>query len=136
MTRSLAVLFAAALVGVVSGFWHQSGLAGGSTSGAMAVDCDGDTPAVESECAYTLGSTFVVNIHVVEAPPQGYLGFQAKLQWDQGVVTYLPTADLADEALWADCDIPARSPEPPTGEPPQLYGCFPSLRSRSARPAR
>ena len=99
-------------------------------SGAMALDCDADATGVQTSCSYDVGTTFVVQVHVVEPPIAGYLAVQAKVRWDDLLIGYLPTDDRADEALWPECDIPARSdntaglPDRPI-EPSVLFGCIP-----------
>ena len=125
----LGIAVGLAIVGIWLAFSHGkphvgTSLAGG-TDGAMAVDCNTSQGGVQSACQYNPGANFQVQIHAAQAPPEGYSAFQAKFAWDSGVVNYSGAPDPADEALWPDCTIAARSPDPPTGDPPQLFGCFP-----------
>jgi len=82
--------------------------AGGATDGAMAVDCDASQGGIQSACTYAPGSSFNIQIHITQPPAGGYNTRQAKVEWTEGVVNYLPTADPGDEALGPNCTIPAR----------------------------
>ena len=93
--------------------------------GGMAVDCATAVAGIQSECAYPSGATFDVEIHVTQAPEEGYFGFQTKLQWETAVASYLPSEDPAEEALWPECDVPARRDNQPQGDPSLLFGCVP-----------
>src|SRR3989304_9508845 len=70
----------------------DTSLAGG-TDGAMAVDCNTAQGGVQSACQYNPGANFQVQIHVAQAPPEGYSAFQAKFEWDTGVVNYSGAPD-------------------------------------------
>ena len=130
MFRLLAVFLVAALVGAGAGLWLHNGLtldleaasvpseisstgdftpAGGlsPSDGAMAVDCDGSAPGIQTDCTYANGDTFSIQIHATEAPEVGYGSFQTDLRWTQGILRYLPT-NPADEVLWPDCSPPFR----------------------------
>jgi hypothetical protein len=70
-----------------------------------------------------VGSSFLIEIHVTQAPPGGYFGFQTKLTWAGDTVTYLPTGLAEDEALWSACTFAARLINP--DDPSVLFGCVP-----------
>ncbi len=99
-------------------------------SGAMALDCDANTTGIQTSCAYEVGTTFRAQVHVTEPSTGGYFAFQTKVRWDEALMDYLPSADPADEALWLECDIAARSdntaglPDRPI-EPSVLFACIP-----------
>jgi hypothetical protein len=98
--------------------------------GAMAVDCEGATRAIETECAFGDGQEFTVAVQVTAAPDGGYWGFQTKLRWGSEVVDYLPTQDPQNEAVWSGCAVQARS-DNTAGAPDVpldnsiLYACVP-----------
>ncbi len=121
------LLVAALAVGVLlaMGWGHtQAGPSlAGAPDGTLAVDCNTGQAGVQSACTYDPGATFDVDVHIVQANSAGYVGYQAKLSWDGGVVNLLVGASAAEQAIGPACDIPARSPEPPTGSSPQLFGC-------------
>jgi DNA-binding CsgD family transcriptional regulator len=94
-------------------------------SGGMAVDCAAAVAGIQSECAYPSGATFGVEIHVTQAPEEGYFGFQTKLRWEAAIASYLPSEDPAEEALWPECDLPSRRDNQPQGDPSLLFGCVP-----------
>jgi hypothetical protein len=102
----------------------------------MALDCDAGRPGVQGSCAYPGGASFAVHVHVREAPDgyadpntgepgSGYFGLQAKVAWQDETLTYDAAPDSTDEAVWADCDIPARNDNRPA-EPAVLFGCVPA----------
>ncbi len=101
--------------------------------GGMAVDCEGNTRALDRECSFGAGQEFTVSLHVTDASDQGFYGFQAKLRWAPDVVAYHGplkpdgTPDTDQEAVWQDCDVAARSDnsalEPV--EPTVLIACVP-----------
>ena len=91
--------------------------------GMMAVDCDAGQGGIQSSCTYAGGSTFHIQIHVTQAPTDGYFGFQTKLRWNDAQLGYVP-ASSAEEALWRECDIPARLDNQPW-EPSMIFGCVP-----------
>ena len=76
-------------------------------SGSMAVDCNADELGVQSECTYSVGSSFNIQIHVTLPPPGGYYAFQAKMGWNDAQLDYLAEPESHDEALWPYCDIAA-----------------------------
>ncbi len=134
----LAVALVVSAMAVLA-FGHtqaDTSLAGGD--GTLAVDCDaagpadpdtGDRPAdpnpgVQADCFHAPGSTFHVDIAVTALPAGGIFGFQTKLRWTEGAVNYAESADPGDDALWPDCDIPARSNNYPP-EPSVFSGCVP-----------
>ena len=100
--------------------------------GSVAVDCDAATGGLQSNCAYPVGATFDVQIHVTAAPTGGYFSHQMKLRWSDSLVDYLATANPADENLWGYCTLPLRldnrTNDPP--DPSVLFGCtaLPPLR--------
>jgi hypothetical protein len=144
---SLAVaLTVGALAAILIGSQFASP-AGAQAPGAMAVDCDAGTPfdetaavpdlgqiadltpGVQTDCNVSTGGTFAIAIH--NTPPSGgYDNFQVKIRWSDAALNYMPYADAANEAIWPQCDIPARTYEEP-GIPPNnpadmgaiLYGC-------------
>jgi hypothetical protein len=52
----------------------------------------------------------------------GYAGFDVHLRWGDAQLDYLPAANPADEALWPNCHIPARSYLP--GDASLLFACI------------
>lgn len=119
------LLVLAAALAVVAGLsWShlQAGpsLAGGG--GAMTIDCDAAQAGIQAECSYAPGSNFDIQVHVPTAPSGGYFGFQAKTAWVEGVVNYMPTTAPADEALWPECTVPARTIN---SNATMLFGCVP-----------
>ena len=135
------LLVAAVVAGVIVTLALGHSQAGTSlaqeANGAMAVDCnydpaDPDDPStdagIQTNCTYLPGSSFSIAIHVTAAPTGGYTGFQSKLRWNPGVVSYLPTTDPADEALWSECTVVLRSNNWEVyGLPSVLFGCFPLI---------
>jgi hypothetical protein len=95
-------------------------LAGGS----MAVDCDAGQAGIQASCSYPAGETFDVQVHVVAAPAAGHFGFQAKLRWPDGSISYQPAASQVTERVWAGCTIPSRNVNVPD-DPSVVYGCIP-----------
>ncbi len=71
--------------------------------GAIAIDCSADEDGVQSTCDQVLGSDFAVQLHITEAPANGYVTFQVKVRWDESVLDYRPAGDIADENLWEAC---------------------------------
>jgi len=124
----VAVLAVAAVVALAFGHSQAGSSVAGAPDGAMAIDCDASQAGVQANCTYAPGTTFNINVNVTSLPADGYFGFQAKVRWTDGIVNYVPTEAAADEALWPDCTIAARSINTP-GDPSVLLGCvpFPSL---------
>jgi hypothetical protein len=129
----IALAMALSVVAVLGWGHTQAPPSHAGEVGAMAVDCDAATAGVQTDCSHAPGSTFSVQVHVTSVPTDGYFGFQTKLRWDEGTTNYLPTEDPADEALWAECDVPARqvNPDLDPPDPSVLYACipFPALTS-------
>lgn len=90
--------------------------------GGMAMDCDDSAPGTQRICSYDTGTTFTVQVVVTEAPAGGYGGLQVKVRWSRQILSYLPTDEVAEEALWPECDIAARRDNRP-GDPSVLFGC-------------
>ena len=96
------------------------------TDGAMAVDCDTTEGGIQSDCIYPPGASFQVEVHVTDPPADGYFQIQAKLEWTEGALNYLPAESYADETLWSECTIPARSNNwEDYGVPSVLLACAP-----------
>ncbi len=98
-------------------------------SGVMAVDCDAGAPGVQRACAYLTGTTFTMQVHVTQAPEDGYYGVQAKVGWDEDVLVYEPQ-NQRNEGIWQECDIAVRSYLPdlfsnPGWGPAVLFACVP-----------
>ena len=99
--------------------------------GTMAVDCEGNSLAIETDCEFGDGQEFTVAIHITSAPAGGYTAFQMKLPWDGDVLDYVPTDGYNEEAVWPGCTFAARSdnwanlPDRPF-ETSFLFACFPS----------
>ena len=112
-------------------------IAGQPDGGTMAVDCDPGRPGVQASCAYPSGAAFAVQVHVTQVPEgysidspaipagSGYFALQTKVAWDNSLFDYLAAPDSTDEALWADCDIPARN-DNRAWEPSVLFACVPA----------
>ena len=122
-----AALLAAAFIVLLTLGHSQAGTSqAGGSDGAMAVDCDLSQSGVQSECSYPADTTFQVEVHVTQPPADGYFLFQAKLEWTEGVVNYLPTVDAADEALWSNCTFVHRANNwENIGVPSVLIACSP-----------
>ena len=106
----LIVAMALSLIAALGWGHSQAGTSlAQETDGAMAVDCDATQGGIQSECTYLPGSSFNIQIHITQPPAGGYNSSQAKVEWTEGVVNYLPTASLADEALASNCTILGRS---------------------------
>lgn len=104
-------------------------LLGGNVSaqreeGAFAVDCEGNTLEVDTDCQFGDGQEFAVLIQFVEGLDEPYAGIQIKLDWDAGVIEYLPTEGAGDEVVWQECTIPARNSDLPDG-PSLIFACVP-----------
>lgn len=97
--------------------------------GQMAVDCEGNTEAVERDCQYGSGQQFTVAIHVTQAPSGGYTALQAKLRWNQGVLTYRAANRTNSEVVWPPCNIQARvdnsTASGSDAGPSVLFACVP-----------
>lgn len=119
---SLALLLTFALGLALAGGVVQ----GQQQGGRMAVDCEGNTRAIERECRFGNGQQFTVAIHIVEPLPGGYSAFQAKLRWNPDVLTYRPTEHQNEEAVWPLCVISLRDDNSAGGgDPSVLFGCVP-----------
>lgn len=75
---------------------------------ALAVDCEGNTRQIETDCRFGQGQEFTVSIHIGDLPEGGFVGVQVKLRWDQDIVDYRPTAQPAQEIVWPGCTLPLR----------------------------
>jgi hypothetical protein len=135
MRFRLGIALGLALVGVVGTLAALQGVGSGSTSpgGAIAVDCDGGLPGIQTACDYDPAQTFIVDIHVTKPPTGGYFAHQVKLRWEEpGVLDFLPAADDSTENLLPACTIAARGPEHvgppenPAGKASFLYVCVPN----------
>lgn len=97
--------------------------------GAMAVDCNADQLFMQSNCTYPDGATFRIDIHVTEAPANGYNAFQVKVRWNggilDGVLDYLIASSTSAEALWSRCDLRGRTDNRTLGDPSVVFGCQP-----------
>jgi hypothetical protein len=98
-----------------------------SGEGALAVDCDASTAAIETWCEHPLGRTFRIAVHATSAPADSYAGFQIKLRWPAGALTYVPKTSPRAESKWPTCAIPSRWDNQPD-DASMVYGCaeFPS----------
>jgi hypothetical protein len=94
-------------------------------NGAMAVDCNASTAGVQTSCIYNTGSTFSVQVHITEAPTNGYFAYQTKVRWSDAQIDYLPAASISTENKWPPCAFPARLDNQP-GDPSVLHACVPS----------
>ncbi|MEX1254398.1 MAG: flexitail domain-containing putative surface protein [Dehalococcoidia bacterium] len=104
------------------GYRATSASQGGN--GALAIDCNATAAGVQSDCAYSLGTTFRINVVATKAPADGYFGFQAKVRWADAQLDYEPMAAAAQEALWSQCSFAARFINQPA-DPSVLLGCVP-----------
>ena len=77
--------------------------------GEMATDCEGNSLAVDTECAFGDGQEFTVAVQLTAALSAGYVGIQVRLRWDDGILDYRPTSDPGQEVVWPDCGVPART---------------------------
>lgn len=120
-TSAVAALAAVALAlatGLLGSAAAQEG------TGALAVDCEGNTTAIDAACEFGDGQSFSISVHVTETPGGEYGGFQIRMQWDPAIVEYVPAASPAEEAVWADCTLPVRDETRTLGEPPLSFGCL------------
>ncbi len=79
------------------------------TGGVVAIDCDGATVGIQESCIYNTGETFLVQVHIAEAPPDGYNGFELHVSWTVPELAYRPSAELEEEFLEPGCATAARS---------------------------
>lgn len=91
--------------------------------GGLAVDCEGNTTQIETNCQFGSGQEFTVSVHVTETPDGEYGGVQVKLRWDPALLDYLPTGAPAAEVAWQDCALPLRRDNRPD-DPSVLFGCL------------
>ena len=113
----LPAVLLAWLIASISGVRAQEGI--------LAVDCEGNTAQVETECEFGEQQAFTISIHAVSAPGVGYPTLQAKLRWDDATVDYRPSDEPGQEVVWPDCDIPLRRDNRP-GDPSVVVGCVTS----------
>ena len=100
----------------LSAIWSVPGVGQGTltshleqvTGGALAVDCDGDTDGIQSSCAYDVGTTFRVQLHVTELPAEGFNGFELHLRWTPPQLTYIRSERLEDELVEPNCEVADR----------------------------
>ncbi len=78
------------------------------TGGVVAVDCDGATEGVQESCAYDTGETFLIQVHIVEAPPDGYNGFELAVEWTVPQLAYRPSETIDNEFLEQGCATAGR----------------------------
>jgi hypothetical protein len=119
----LAALLVALALGVAL---RQIGPASAATDGAMALDCDASTPAIDTACSYGPGATFSIIVNATAANSGGYAAYQAKVRWADATLDYLPAADPATENQWLACAPPAGFPgrvDNQPGDPSVLPGC-------------
>ncbi len=116
----LAALLAMLLVGITP-------IGAQGQEGAMAVDCEGNTLELETECQFGDEQEFSVAIQIVSPPEGGYSAFQIELRWDADILEYLPTNQPSQEVLWQHCTIPVRNENPGLEPVPTsvLFGCVP-----------
>ena len=124
----LVAAMALSLIAALGGGHSQAGTSlAQETDGAIEVDCDAAQGGIQSECTYVPGSSFNIQIHITQPPAGGYNSSQAKVEWTVGVVNYLPTASLADEALASNCTILGRSNSwEEFGLPSVVFVCTPT----------
>ena len=89
------------------------------------MDCDAASAGIQSSCEYASGASFSIQVHVTEAPSEGYFGFHTKLRWSDEQLDYLPAIEPADSALWHRCDIAVLSDGQSIGEASLAFGCLP-----------
>jgi hypothetical protein len=64
----------------------------------MAVDADAGTGPVDGSATRVIGNEFEVSINITQAGWQ-YQGYQAKLRFDDGILAFVPTADLTGDTV-------------------------------------
>ena len=79
------------------------------TGGIVAIDCDSTTEGIQDSCVYDTGDTFLVQIHIVEAPPDGYTGFELHISWTVPQLAYRPSEEFEDEFLEQRCSTTGRT---------------------------
>ena len=72
-----------------------------------------DAPSEPTSCSVPAGSTFTLAVAVIEAPAEGYVGWQTDLFYDS--LIYQPNA-AEDEIVWPESALPLRFPAVPGGE--------------------
>jgi len=72
-----------------------------------------DAPGEPTSCFVPGGSTFTLAVAVIEAPAEGYVGWQTELFYDS--LIYQPSA-VGDEIVWPESALPLRFPAVPSGE--------------------
>ena len=108
--RALSAVFAAPSVGsgTITAFLEQQ------TGGVLQVDCDGATEGIQASCAYDVGETFPVQVHLTDVPPQEFNGFQLNLRWTAPQLSYIRSEFTEDELLEADCELGDRGVSVPS----------------------
>ena len=95
----------------LSAIWSVPSLGSGTltshleqrTGGVIAVDCAGRTTGIQESCTYDTGDTFLVQVHIAEAPPDGYNAFELNVQWTPPQLAYRQSEELEDELLEPGC---------------------------------
>ncbi len=77
--------------------------------GVVAIDCDGATEGIQENCTYDTGETFLVKVHIAEAPPDGYNGFELHVSWTVPQLAYRPSVELDEEFLEPGCPTAGRT---------------------------
>lgn len=96
---------------LVAAVWSVPSLGSGTltsylemrTGGVVAIDCDGATEGIQEDCIYDTGDTFIVQLHITEAPPDGYNGFELAVSWTVPQLAYRPSDEVEDEFLEQGC---------------------------------
>ena len=125
MARPIILMFGGVILFMAA--FTLVGPAHAQQDGAMAVDCEGNTPELDTECRFGEGQEFSLGVQIVSPPEGGYGAFQVKLRWDARILEYRPTDEPAEEAVWPHCVIPVREVnlafEQPGGA--LAFGCVP-----------
>jgi uncharacterized repeat protein (TIGR01451 family) len=124
----LAATLAAAAVAVAFALAGRQPAA--ALDGAMAIDCDAVNSGIQVNCSYPVSTIFKFRVNATSAPSTFYQGFQLKPRWTDAILDYRPAASLPTEALWPNCNFPARINNEPT-DPSFVYACssFPPVAS-------
>lgn len=96
---------------VLSAIWSAPSLGSGTltslleqrTGGVVAIDCDGTAEGIQESCTYDTGDTFLVQVHIAEAPPDGYTSFELNVQWTPPQLAYRQSEEREDELLEPGC---------------------------------
>ena len=108
MRRPLVLLAIIVALAVGAGSQPAAAQEEPQTGGVVAIACDGATAGIQESCVYDTGETFLVQIHIAEAPPDGYNGFELAVSWTVPQLAYRPAEEFEEEFLEQGCSTAQR----------------------------